>query len=130
MDKKANQNLREFTRIPIHVMVEIKAGETVFKTDKTQDLSMKGLFLHCDKLLPVKSQCDVSLIIGSPKNPIRIDIKGRVTRSGDSGMGIEFTEIDLDSYDYLQNLIMYNSHTGIDAVEEEIHSHLGLKKRV
>lgn len=130
MDKKVNQNLREFTRIPIHVMAEIKAGETVFRTDKTQDLSMKGLFLHCEKVLPLKSLCDVSLIIGSQENPIRIDIKGRVTRSSDSGMAIEFTEIDLDSYDYLQNLIKYNSHTDIDAVEEEIHGHLGLKKRV
>ncbi len=130
MEKKANQNQREFTRVPIHVMVEIRSGGTTLRTDKTQDLSMKGIFLQSDQALELQSKCELSLLLGGEENPVRIEVKGRVTRSSDAGMGIEFTEIDLDSYDYLQNLIMHNSHSAHDAVEEEIHSHLGLKNRV
>ncbi len=130
MESKTNQNQREFTRIPIHVMVEVRSEGTAFKTDKTQDLSMKGIFLKSDQVLPLKALCEVSLLLGEEKNRIRIEIKGKVTRSNDAGMGIEFTEIDLDGYDSLQNLIMHNSHSAHDIVEEEIHSHLGLKKKV
>ncbi len=129
MDKNVAQNLREFTRIPIHVMVEVKAGEVAVRTENTIDLSMKGVSFLTDQSLPVGTDCTAVILLGNEKNGINISVKGRVSRSTDSQMAIEFTKIDLDSYEYLQNLVMYNSHASHDVVEEEIHQHLGLKKR-
>ncbi len=129
MDKKGEQNLREFTRIPINVRVEVKTGEISFNATKTVDLSMKGVSLIADQTLPVDTECAVAIFLGNGDLGITIDVKGKVKRSIESGMAIEFTEIDLDSYEYLQNLLMHNSHTVHDVVEEEIHSHLGLKRR-
>ena len=130
MNKNVAQNLREFTRIPIHVMVEVRAGEVTIKTEKTTDLSMKGVGFLSDKSLPVGTDCTVLILLGNENNGINISVKGRVSRSTESQMAIEFTKIDLDSYEYLQNLVMHNSHASHDVVEEEIHNHIGLKKRV
>jgi len=129
MNKNAAPNLREFTRIPIHVMVEVKAGEIALQTKKTIDLSMKGVSFLSDKSLPVGTDCLVSILLENGSNKININVKGRVTRSTESQMAIEFTKIDFDSYEYLQNLVMYNSRSSHVAVEEEIHNHIGLKKR-
>ena len=129
MPTNQTQNAREFTRIPIHLNVEIRCGSKTIATDQTKDLSMKGIYLMSEETLPVGSVCDVTLLLEGTDQPIRIDIKGRVMRAANSGIGIQFTEIDLDSYDYLQNLVLHNSQAEHDQVEEEIHQHLGLKKR-
>jgi len=129
MNKNVAHNVREFTRIPIHVMVEVKAGEVAIKTEKTIDLSMKGVSFLSDTVLPVGTDCTVLILLGNEKNGININVKGRVSWSSDSKMAIEFTKIDLDSYEYLQNLVMHNSNASHDTVEGEIHDHLGLKRR-
>lgn len=130
MNKNVAQNLRDFTRIPIHVMVEVEAGSVHLKTEKTIDLSMKGISFISDKTLPVGTDCTVHILLGNGDNGINISVKGRVTREFESQMAIEFTKIDLDSYEYLQNLVMHNSNASHDVVEEEIHNHLGLKRRI
>lgn len=129
MDKNVAQNLREFTRIPIHVMVEVKAGEVALKTEKTIDLSMKGVSFLSDTSLPVGTDCTATILLGNGENSVNIHVNGRVTWVKDSKTAIEFTKIDLDSYEYLQNLVMHNSHASHDVVEEEIHNHLGLKPK-
>lgn len=129
MDKTGDQNLREFTRVPINAKVEVKTSTISFQATKTIDLSMKGVSLIADQMLPVDTKCSVTILLGNGDLGITIDVKGKVKRSVESGMAIEFTEIDLDSYEYLQNLLMHNSHTVHDVVEEEIHNHLGLKRR-
>ncbi len=129
MNKNVAQNLREFTRIPIHVKVEVRAGEVTLKTEETTDLSMKGIGFLSDKSLPVGTDCTVLILLGNENNGINISVNGRVIRSTESQMAIEFTKIDLDSYENLQNLVMYNSHASHDLVEEEIHNHMGLKRR-
>lgn len=90
---------------------------------------MKGVSLLTDQSLPIETQCSVSIILGNGDLGLSINVKGLVKRSTESGMAIEFTEIELDSYEYLQNLLMHNSHAIHDIVEDEIHSHLGLKRR-
>ncbi|MDA0691821.1 MAG: PilZ domain-containing protein [Nitrospinae bacterium] len=129
MNKTGDQNLREFTRVPINARVEVKTGEVSFNATKTIDLSMKGVSLIADQILPLETKCAVTIFLGNGDLGITINVKGKVKRSVESGMAIEFTEIDLDSYEYLQNLLMHNSQTVHDVVEEEIHSHLGLKRR-
>jgi hypothetical protein len=129
MNKNIAQNSREFTRIPINLTVEVKSGDVVVKTDKTLDLSMKGIGIQADQMLPLHSECTVCIYLGGEESGVNINVKGKVMRSVDSQMAIEFTKINLDSYEYLQNLVMHNSNASHEAVEEEIHNHLGLKKR-
>ncbi|KMP11728.1 hypothetical protein UR09_02640 [Candidatus Nitromaritima sp. SCGC AAA799-A02] len=123
-----NQNEREFTRVPLHLQVEIDFGGKKVKVKQTHDLSMKGVFVECDEIFEVGAECQVSMILAGSDQPIRVDIKGQVERSTEGGLGIEFTEIGLESYDHLQNLVRFNSHDS-GQVEKEIKDHLGLKRR-
>ncbi len=128
MSDQGEQHGREFTRVSIHVQEEVKVDGKVIKTDETRDLSLKGVFVSCNQALPSGTDCEVSLKLVGSELPIEIDIKGKVGRSSESGMAVEFTEIDLESYDHLQNLVKYNAHNE-DQVEQEIKDHLGLKRR-
>lgn len=128
MTKNVAQNAREFTRIPINLTIEVQSGDVVIKTDKTLDLSMKGIGIQVDQTLPLHAECTVCIFLGGDGG-VGINVKGKIMRSTDSQMAIEFTKIDLDSYEYLQNLVMLNSNASHAVVEDEIHNHLGLKNR-
>lgn len=128
MDNSNDKNHREFTRVPVHIKVDVTAGGQVFTADETHDLSMKGVCVSGADLLPSGTECLVSLKLVGSETPIHIDVKGVVGRSGESDMVIEFVEIDLESYDHLQNLVKYNSHDS-GQVERELKGHLGLKRR-
>ena len=89
---------------------------------------MKGVLVDCRETFEVGTECKVSIFLTGMDPPIRVDIKGRVERSTAKGLGIEFTEIDLESYDHLKNLVRFNSHDS-GKVEQEMKDHLGLKRR-
>jgi hypothetical protein len=40
-----SEERRAFTRVPIKVWVEVRAGDSLIKTHETHDLSMTGIFL-------------------------------------------------------------------------------------
>jgi hypothetical protein len=120
---------REFTRVPIKVWVEVRSKDVVIKTHKTHDLSMVGISLqHEGKVLPVGTLCDISVFLEGVDPPIHIDMKGKVERSTDKDLGIEFSEVKFESYEHLQNLVRYNSQN-IDVVDKEISDHRGLKRK-
>lgn len=128
MAEKNNEESREFTRVPIKVEAEVHADSQSIFCEQTRDVSMKGLFLKGDKSFPTGTQCVVTLFLGGKEGGMRIDVKGVVEHSSEKGMGVQFSEIGLDSYEHLQNLVLYNSQDA-HKVEKEIQDHLGLKKR-
>lgn len=125
-----NEEHREFTRVPIKVWVEIRAGDCVFKTHETHDLSMTGISLkQLDTPLAVDTVCDVSVFLEGVEPPIHVDMKGRVGRSTDQELAVEFKEIDLESYEHLTNLVRYNSHQDAETVDKELGEHTGIKRK-
>jgi hypothetical protein len=128
MDKDTNR--REFTRVRIHMDVEVATSEAMTIQGRLHDLSMTGIYLSCDTPFPVGTECRAAILLGNPATPMRIETGGRVVRTEDGGMAIHFEEIcDLDSFDHLRNLVMSNSSIHTTQVEEEFQSHLGIKPR-
>lgn len=117
-----NGEKRKFTRVPIKVWVEIRAGDTFIKTHETHDLSMKGISLkqQQDTPLALDTECDVSVSLEGVEPPIRVNMKGIVRRSTDKELALEFKEIDLESYEHLTNLVRYNFHGDADAIDKEL----------
>ena len=109
MGKKDEKDLREFTRTPAKVKALIKSGDKVVHSGETHDLSMKGLFFQTNEKMPIGTECDVTLILGDQGSPLDLKLKGRVQRVSGAGMGLKFKEIDLESYQHLKNLVMFNS---------------------
>jgi hypothetical protein len=108
---------REFTRVPIKVWVEVRTEDAVVKTHETHDLSMVGISLqHQGTTLPVGTLCDVSVFLEGVEPTIHVDMKGKIGRITDKDLCIEFSEVELESYEHLQNLVRYNSKD-IDKVD-------------
>lgn len=128
VDKKSSQEHREFSRVDIKVHVRVLAKDRDEISKDTHDISMKGLFLSCQEEWPIGTECEVHLLLEGQASPIDLFLKGRVQRITEEGMGILFTEVSLEAYEHLHNLILFNSHNP-DKVDQEFKDHLGLKKK-
>ncbi len=125
-----NEEHREFTRVPIKIWVEIRAGDILIKTHETHDLSMRGISLKQQGTpLAVDTDCEVSVFLEGVDPPIHVDMKGRVGRSTEEELALEFKEIDLESYEHLTNLVRYNSPGDADVVDKELGEHTGIKRK-
>ena len=124
----SNNEKREFSRVPIHIAATIKSNGKEIATDATDDISMKGLSVHCEEILEMGASCDVILTLKNGENPVEVKVKGMVARCMDSGMAIQFTELDLESYDHLHNMVILNAEDP-GQIEKEFKEHVGLKKR-
>ena len=128
MTENKSSEHREFTRVPIKIGVEVRAGDLVIKTHDTQDLSMVGLSLRYEgDSIPVGTSCDISVFLEGAEPPIHVDMRGKVGRITGKELCLEFSEVQFESYEHLQNLVRYNSQN-IDVVDTEISAHKGLKR--
>ncbi len=122
-------NRREFTRAQACVEGEILAlGESRSIVGKTKNVSIGGMYFSCQKPFPAGTECRLVLFLDGADGKTRIEATGTVIRSGEDGLGIQFTAIELDSFQHLRNLILYNADE-TEEVEHEFKIHLGLKRR-
>jgi hypothetical protein len=129
MTENKKNDSREFTRVPIKVWVEVRAGDIVIKTHETHDLSMVGIsFRYQGDVIPLGTLCDVSVFLDGVEPAIHVEMKGKVGRLGNEELCLEFSEVEFESYEHLQNLVRYNSQN-IDVVDKEINEHIGLKRK-
>ncbi|NIA14308.1 MAG: hypothetical protein GWP08_09510 [Nitrospiraceae bacterium] len=119
---------REFTRSAVGVPVEVTSasGDVIEATGS--DIGMNGLHVCCPKPLAVGTECTTTLVLQEGEAQMRVKAEGKVVRADDSGMGIKFTGLDVDSVEDLHNLLLYNSPDA-DRTELEFEQHVGLKKR-
>lgn len=128
MSEQKDADSREFTRVPIKMEVTVTAeGKSVMSRD-VKDVSMNGIYLFSEQKLSEGSDCDIIMLIGEPGSQLEVDLKGKVERVTANGMAVSFTEIGLESYEHLHNLVLYNSRN-VTQVEDEFKHHLGLKRR-
>lgn len=123
-----NDNRREFSRVAPRLDVVLTTEDRTIRSGQTHDVSMNGLFCVCNDPFPEGTQCRVTLLLGEPEDPVRIETSGTVVRSTDSGNAVQFSEISLDGYQHLRNLVLYNAEDP-NRAEQEIKDHLGIKSR-
>lgn len=118
---------REFTRVMADVKVSVEAAEGSIIQAETQNVSMKGILVLTAQRLPEGASCEVTLHLDH--DAVQIRAHGSVARVYPEGIAIQFDKIDgLESYEHLKNLVRYNA-TNLEQVEEEIHTHLGIRKK-
>ena len=111
---------RKFTRVEVHLQVEVSDGRMSLIGCETRDLSLRGVFVYSDVIFPLQSRCLVTLTLTGLVVPIEIKLESRVVRAESNGIGVEFEGVqDLESYHHLRNLVMYNSSAPEDILEEE-----------
>jgi Tfp pilus assembly protein PilZ len=128
MDKKSSDDRREFSRVQVHLKVTVRAKDKETVSDGSHDVSMKGVFVNCGSDWPLGTECEVHMFLEGLDRPVDISVKGRVQWVTEKGMGLLFTEVGLEAYEHLHNLIMLNTHDPLK-VDQEFKEHLGLKKK-
>jgi hypothetical protein len=82
----------------------------------TQNLSMKGaLFCHESRLAAGQ---DCTLVFTLAKD-IQVRLKGRVVRSDDEGLAVDFESMDEQAFFHLRNMVRYSSEDA-DKIDEEL----------
>ena len=128
MNKISGGNQREFSRVELNLCAKVKAKgeETVFTG--LHNVSMKGLFIKSKTDWSVGTECEIHLILDGQNPPSDIKVKGRVQRITEEGIALVFTEVSLEAYEHLHNLVLLNTDD-TEKVEQEFKNHLGLKKK-
>ncbi len=128
MNNKITENHREFSRVDIKVFATVQAKGEEIVTTGTHDVSMKGLFVRGKADWSIGTECEIHLILEGQNPPVNIEVKGKVQRITEEGIAILFTEVGLEAYEHLHNLVMLNTDDP-EKVEQEFNNHLGLKKK-
>lgn len=120
-------NQREFTRVRASIPVDLEyAGGSI--TGSTKDVSLNGMFVATSVVLAPETPCKAVLHLDGHGGTIIVRASGSVIRALTGGLAIHFDELlELDSYEHLRNLILYNAADPAQA-EHEFDSHLGLKR--
>ncbi|ATX78558.1 PilZ domain-containing protein [Mariprofundus aestuarium] len=120
-------NKRDFSRVETHIDAEVDCGDKIV-CGRLADVSMRGVRLFCNEMLPLQAECTVKCFLGETReSPACIKAKGKIVRSTEEGISVEISEIDLESFEHLRNLVLLNA-SNESQVEGELKSHLGLKK--
>lgn len=123
-------NRRSFTRIKVKVGVELDVVGHGIIVGLTDDLSLNGLFLDTDEVVPVGTSCSVSMRfpIDLP-DALCMTAQARVARVRPNGLALHFHEIPLETLEHLRNLIRYQAADEADRVEAEFGASLGIRPR-
>jgi hypothetical protein len=109
---------RAYPRANIILKTELESGATRIATGTTANVSMRGIFFRPDRWIPVGTDCRVTITIAGPPNPIHIQAQGRIVWSDGSGVGVEFVDIDTESFGHLKQLVQ--GATDRDAGEADV----------
>jgi hypothetical protein len=125
-----SQERREFTRVDVKMEVEVSGGLCGI-LGVSHDVSLKGIFVACDTSrldeMDVGRDCRITIFLGEREGEgLRIEANGAILRVEESGVGIEFSDMEKDSFDHLHNLVLFNT-TNPQRVEMEFQSHAGVK---
>ena len=99
---------RKNTRVSFEAVIDFSCGEKIFKRCATENLSTKGVLIIGVTGVQPQDKCHLALHLSSGSD-ITLTMEGVVQRVTDTCVGIQFTEIDLDSFAHLRNIIYYNS---------------------
>ncbi len=115
---------RRNTRVSFQTSVDLECGGKVFSGCESRDLSLKGVFLAGVGGVEPGSACELTIRLSGGSSDLSFRLKGEAVRVDADGVGIIFTEIDLDSFYHLRNIVYYNSGDP-DRLAEEFISQIG-----
>jgi hypothetical protein len=99
---------RKFLRVPFEIKAEIISEGQKFIVD-VKDLSLKGLYVKSDHKFELKTPVDLKIDLSGNQTNLSINLKAEVVRVTDEGMGLFFSQMDLDSFIHLKNIVEYNA---------------------
>jgi len=98
---------RKYRRVRFEVTATVQTDRTSIG-GMVDNLSMKGMFITTGETIPDDGPFKISITLSGSSSTLSITLKGRAVRHTDTGVAIEFQEMDLDSFMHLRNIIAQN----------------------
>ena len=105
-----NMEKRKRLRVSYRTGIEIQHGDQRFEpAGGSVNLSRGGIFVTAAEKISLGTACRVRLCLAGTEDPVELIMLGRVVREEADGFGIQFDEMDLDTYTLLKEIIRYNA---------------------
>ena len=105
-----NDDRRKYYRVGFATEIEIdlKTKDQVKLEGNSKDLSLKGIFVSTARRFVRGTLCSVKIYLTGGIEKIELLIEGTIVRQTDTGIGILFNSMDVDTYSHLKNIVHYN----------------------
>lgn len=109
---------RHFKRVVFRTEAVVRYGDKTF-TGEVTDLSLRGMFVTSPLDIPLGQAVKAKILLSGSTSELSIQVDGIVVRhQGENGIGIEFHEMDADSFVHLRNVVIYNSGDAAQVMDE------------
>lgn len=105
-DRRKHSRVVFTTKIEIHMFDE--SGQKVKLAANSKDLSQRGVFVKTNTRPTLDTQCRVNVYLSGGIDDLKLEIQGRIVRHTDTGFGVEFESMDVETYTHLKTLVLYN----------------------
>lgn len=104
-----SQERRTAQRVQLHAAVTVTFDEQLFAAETDlRDISLDGINISISKPLPINHICDLQIVISGPSSILQLKARGRILRQDSHGAAVRFTELDIDSYMHLKNIVLHH----------------------
>lgn len=104
-----SQERRTTQRVQLHAAVTVKFEDQLFAADTDlRDISLDGMNISISVPMPVNHICDLEIIISGPSSILQLRARGRILRQDSHSAAVKFTELNIDSYMHLRNIVLHN----------------------
>ena len=125
---KPDNDKREFLRVPFRINTTVRTSDRTIWSSNTLDVSINGLRVATTEAVPPEGTfCEVEIVLAEPPEPVIIEARGSIVRSEQGTLAVHFSEVDVDSYEHLRQLVLNNSQDP-DRAEKEFGAHWGIRK--
>ncbi|MFO8048881.1 MAG: PilZ domain-containing protein [Desulfosudaceae bacterium] len=117
---------RRGTRVVFRVKAKMEYDGRIVEGE-VLNLSLKGMLVDTDIDIPENQELAIKVYLSGTTSEVNLNMKGEVVRSDQTGVAIEFREIDLDSFIHLRSVVGYNEGDE-DKVMKEFYNIIHDKK--
>jgi hypothetical protein len=108
---------RSFARIPFPTKAIVRSKDATV-IGIVENLSLDGIFLKTPEKLRLNRIVKIELLFTGTSSQVSILLNGKIMRHENTGMAIQFKNVDMDAFFHLRNLISYNTNQ-MDKLNEE-----------
>jgi hypothetical protein len=80
----------------------------VFDKCETSDISVSGVFVQGVSGVAGGDRCEIEFRLVGRSSSLLLEMAGEVVRVAESGVALQFIEVDQDSFCHLQNIVYFN----------------------
>jgi hypothetical protein len=98
---------RNTIRVPFHVRSVIKHADKIIEGEVI-NLSTGGMLFGAKEVIAAGETVSISIFLYGSSSHLTLNITGTVVRQTKDSIALKFTELDLDSFIHLKNIVSHN----------------------